>query len=89
MQTLFHMLRLHGNMFSEELWGLIFKGVLIPIFDNVRHAGEDDEETDEWLQRTCFQALQQLIDLFVHFYDVVTCVAPNQDEQLAWLEAVV
>ena len=46
-------------------------GVLIPIFDNVRHAGEEDEGTDEWLQRTCFLALQQLVDLFVYFYSIV------------------
>ena len=71
LETLFHMLRQHGETFSEELWKLIFSGVLIPIFDNVRHAGEDDEETEQWLQGTCFHALQALVDLFVHFYDIV------------------
>eukprot|EP01043_Picozoa_sp_COSAG02_P012266 COSAG02_NODE_471_length_21662_cov_70.510040_18_plen_1581_part_00 len=71
LEALFHILRKHGATFSHELWGLVFKGVLIPIFDNVRHAGEEDESTDEWLQRTCFLALQQLVDLFVHFYDIV------------------
>ena len=61
LETLFHMLRQHGETFSEELWKLIFSGVLIPIFDNVRHAGEDDEETEQWLQGTCFHALQALV----------------------------
>eukprot|EP01052_Picozoa_sp_SAG31_P030725 SAG31_NODE_3177_length_4584_cov_10.428999_1_plen_103_part_10 len=71
LETLFDMLRHHGGKFSRELWELVFKGVLVPLFDNVRHAGDGDEETDEWLQCTCFQALQQLVDLFIHFYDTV------------------
>ena len=71
LDKLFHILRKHGGTFSRELWELVFKGVLIPIFDNVRHAGEEDEGTDEWLQKTCFHALQQLVDLFVHFYSIV------------------
>lgn len=77
LETLCHMLRLHGAAFSSELWALVFKGVLIPIFDNVRHSGEEDEETDEWLQRTCFHALQQLVDLFVHFYPIVVGLLPD------------
>lgn len=71
LETLFRMLRMHGGKFSRELWELIFKGVLVPLFDNVRHASEGDEETDEWLQHTCFLALQELVDLFVHFYPIV------------------
>ena len=88
LDALFQILRKHGGTFSHELWGLVFKGVLIPIFDNVRHAGEEDESTDEWLERTCFLALQQLVDLFVHFYEIVVfllgdvlCLLTNCAEQ--------
>ena len=29
-------------MFNNGFWQLIFRGVLLPIFDNVRYAGEKD-----------------------------------------------
>jgi len=38
-------LRRYGPGFTPELWSLVYGGVLLPIFDDVRHAG--DEADDE------------------------------------------
>ncbi|KAG3093438.1 hypothetical protein PI124_g16700 [Phytophthora idaei] len=37
LEALFNALETHGNKFSSGLWGLIFKGVLIPLLDELRH----------------------------------------------------
>ena len=42
LKTLFaDVLATHGKLFSPELWRLIFKGVLFPIFDDIRHSHEE------------------------------------------------
>jgi Sec7-like guanine-nucleotide exchange factor len=52
MEALFALLRRYGPGFSTELWTLIYTGVLMPIFDDVRHAAEDGdfEEVDAGAQ---------------------------------------
>ncbi|KAJ8571741.1 hypothetical protein ON010_g5092 [Phytophthora cinnamomi] len=37
LEALFDALESHGKKFSSGLWGLIFKGVLIPLLDELRH----------------------------------------------------
>ncbi|KAG1706255.1 hypothetical protein DVH05_001403 [Phytophthora capsici] len=37
LEAMFDALETHGNKFSAGLWGLIFKGVLIPLLDELRH----------------------------------------------------
>ncbi|KAE8992320.1 hypothetical protein PF011_g17592 [Phytophthora fragariae] len=37
LEALFDALETHGTKFSSGLWGLIFKGVLIPLLDELRH----------------------------------------------------
>ncbi len=37
LQALFTTLLAHGHLFSLQTWRLIFRGVLFPIFDDVRH----------------------------------------------------
>lgn len=37
LDALFDALESHGHKFSSGLWGLIFKGVLIPLLDELRH----------------------------------------------------
>ncbi|ETO81834.1 hypothetical protein F442_03848 [Phytophthora nicotianae P10297] len=37
LEALFNALEMHGNKFTSGLWGLIFKGVLIPLLDELRH----------------------------------------------------
>ncbi|GMF51557.1 unnamed protein product [Phytophthora fragariaefolia] len=37
LEALFDALETHGKKFSSGLWGLVFKGVLIPLLDELRH----------------------------------------------------
>jgi brefeldin A-inhibited guanine nucleotide-exchange protein len=67
---LFQILNDQGHAFSPSLWELIFKGVLFPIFDDVRHSEELSENPKagrfikEWLDTTCQDALNMLVSLF-------------------------
>eukprot|EP00002_Diphylleia_rotans_P012095 TRINITY_DN2369_c0_g1_i2.p1 TRINITY_DN2369_c0_g1~~TRINITY_DN2369_c0_g1_i2.p1 ORF type:complete len:992 (-),score=166.14 TRINITY_DN2369_c0_g1_i2:280-3255(-) len=56
----------YGALFSPKLWELIFRGVMFPIFDDIRHMGRRDDM--DWVETTCVDALIGLTDLFsVHF----------------------
>jgi len=57
-------------MFNNKLWELIFKGVLLPIFDNVNNAGESHllKEDNEWLN-TCMSSIRSLVELFTYFFN--------------------
>ena len=64
---LFKILSEQGHSFSPSLWELIFKGVLFPIFDDVRHSAEaldSGKFIREWLNNTCQDALNMLVGLF-------------------------
>mmetsp|Transcript_25861 Transcript_25861/g.43279 ORF Transcript_25861/g.43279 Transcript_25861/m.43279 type:complete len:1714 (+) Transcript_25861:76-5217(+) len=71
LEVLFGTVRTHGSMFHQQLWELIFRGVLIPIFDDVRHTTKAVKEDNEWLKTTCFAALQSLTELFSVFFDTL------------------
>eukprot|EP00741_Cyanophora_paradoxa_P005196 tig00000852_g5036.t1 len=76
LEALFGVLKQHGPLFAPPLWELVFRGVLIPIFDDVRHprppaAGAPPREDTEWVKTTCFAALQALTELFGLFFDVL------------------
>lgn len=67
------MLRTHGHLFSRRLWDIIFRGVLLPIFDNVTALSEGDAVDDnEWLTTTCLPALNAVVDLFSHFFSLIS-----------------
>ncbi len=38
LEALFGLLRDFGPGFSASFWGLVYRGVLLPMFDDVRHA---------------------------------------------------
>ncbi|GJQ14168.1 hypothetical protein GpartN1_g5959.t1 [Galdieria partita] len=73
--ALFEVLRQFGNKFSPGFWKLVFRGILVPIFDDIRHlpGGNDEQglshiEVDhnkQWAISTGTMALNNLIDLFV------------------------
>lgn len=46
LSVLFALLRRYGPGFSGPLWSLVYTGVLLPIFDDVRHAVEAADEQD-------------------------------------------
>jgi brefeldin A-inhibited guanine nucleotide-exchange protein len=66
LNALFGMLRTHGSLFSPKLWQLVFRGVLFPIFDDVKYACEYVE--NDWLHTTCFSAFHLLIEVFSQFF---------------------
>lgn len=72
LEVLFDLLNERGQKFSAVFWESIFHRVLFPIFDHVRHAGNDGfiSSDDEWLRETSIHSLQLLCNLFNTFYQV-------------------
>ena len=69
---MFQALKDHGKSFNEDFWSLIFKGVLFPIFDDLRMSRRDHskfankEEMSVWLSTTLIQALRKMVELVSH-----------------------
>ncbi|KAL2937664.1 Brefeldin A-inhibited guanine nucleotide-exchange protein 5 [Bienertia sinuspersici] len=76
LEVLFDLLNERGNKFSQTFWESIFRRVLFPIFDHVRHAGKEIASDDEWLHETCIHSLQLLCNLFNTFYKEVCFMLP-------------
>lgn len=80
LEVLFDLLNERGNKFSSSFWESIFRRVLFPIFDHVRHAGKETpviSSDNEWLHETCIHSLQLLCNLFNTFYkEVCFMLAP-------------
>lgn len=67
---LFKVLNDHGGHFAPSMWILIFRGVLSPIFDDVRHLFECQDKNEaaivaEWATTTGVSALQSFVDVLV------------------------
>lgn len=67
---LYKVLSDHGGKFSPALWALVFRGVLAPVFDDVKHlsASSDRSEAaaiDEWATTIGSASLKSLVDVFV------------------------
>jgi brefeldin A-inhibited guanine nucleotide-exchange protein len=78
MQYLFATLKQQGNGFSNSFWELLAKGILFPIFDDMKQpAGvlnskfSNKEDLSVWLSTTLIQALRQFVDLFTHYYSTL------------------
>ncbi|KAK9689979.1 hypothetical protein RND81_09G095800 [Saponaria officinalis] len=78
LEVLFDLLNERGSKFSPTFWESIFRRVLFPIFDQVRHAGKETSPSsdDEWLHETCIHSLQLLCNLFNTFYKEVCFMLP-------------
>lgn len=72
LEVLFDLVNERGRKFSTPFWESIFHRVLFPIFDHVRHAGEESlfSAGDEWLRESSIHSLQLLCNLFNTFYKV-------------------
>ncbi|KAI8920934.1 hypothetical protein DFJ77DRAFT_506560 [Powellomyces hirtus] len=74
---LFDTLKQYGASFSRDFWEVISKGVLFPIFDDLRLSRQEHtkfankEDMSVWLSTTLIQALRQFIDLFGHYFDTL------------------
>ncbi|CDF38205.1 unnamed protein product [Chondrus crispus] len=67
---LYRVLTNHGGRFSSSLWALIFRGVLAPVFDDVRHLSASSDRGEaaavgEWATTMGSASLKCLIDVFV------------------------
>jgi len=62
--------RVYGGQFSTDLWKLIFKGVIVPIFDDIQHTKDVDQHT-EWITTSCHKALSLLVEVFAQYFDTV------------------
>eukprot|EP00002_Diphylleia_rotans_P014444 TRINITY_DN2814_c0_g1_i8.p1 TRINITY_DN2814_c0_g1~~TRINITY_DN2814_c0_g1_i8.p1 ORF type:complete len:1545 (+),score=258.96 TRINITY_DN2814_c0_g1_i8:58-4692(+) len=60
--TLVDLLVSYGSLFSPKLWELIFRGVLYPMFDDIRH--ETKREEIQSAESICIEILSGLTDLF-------------------------
>eukprot|EP01119_Soliformovum_irregulare_P013394 TRINITY_DN3553_c0_g1_i7.p1 TRINITY_DN3553_c0_g1~~TRINITY_DN3553_c0_g1_i7.p1 ORF type:complete len:1701 (-),score=587.09 TRINITY_DN3553_c0_g1_i7:49-5151(-) len=70
MKALFNILNLYGDLLNDKFWELLFRGVLLPMFDNVQYASKSEilQEDNEWLTTTCLPALNTLVDLFSNYF---------------------
>ncbi|KAI9105732.1 hypothetical protein DFS34DRAFT_27501 [Phlyctochytrium arcticum] len=75
---LFDTLKQYGGAFSRDFWEVISKGVLFPIFDDLRLSRQEHtkfanrEDMSVWLSTTLIQALRQFIDLFGHYLETLS-----------------
>ncbi|RAL42676.1 hypothetical protein DM860_009183 [Cuscuta australis] len=77
LEVLFDLLNERGNKFSSSFWESIFRRVLFPIFDHIRHAGQENlTSRDEWLRESSIHSLQLLCNLFNTFYKDVCFMLP-------------
>ncbi|KAL3654009.1 Brefeldin A-inhibited guanine nucleotide-exchange protein 5 [Castilleja foliolosa] len=80
LEVLFDLLNERGSKFSSSFWESIFRRVLFPIFDHVRHASGKESfvsSGDEWLRESTVHALQLLCNLFNSYYkDVCFMLSP-------------
>lgn len=88
---LFKVLNDYGGKFSPSLWTLVFRGVLAPLFDDVRYLsnGMDKNESSaigEWAISTGAPMLRSLIDVFVKHIEVTRELMPDLIELLrGWI----
>lgn len=67
---LFDTLKAYGTGFSTDFWDVVAKGVLFPIFDDLKLSRseaskfENKEDMSIWLSTTLIQALRNFVDLF-------------------------
>lgn len=65
--TLFQLLKQHGNKQSAEFWKIILRGVIRPLFDEMQFskaAKSKNKQNDQTLQ-TCKMTFDQFTDLVV------------------------
>jgi brefeldin A-inhibited guanine nucleotide-exchange protein len=84
---LFDSLKAQGHSFPVSFWDLLSKGVLFPIFDDMKQSSSNTnslnskfankEELSIWLSTTLIQALRQFVDLFTMYYQKIGYLLPN------------
>lgn len=74
LEAVYQTLSVHGTCLSPELLALVFRNVLLPIFDGVlaQARSEDNLSDSEWLLTTCLKATHAILNLYGQFYDSVS-----------------
>ncbi len=80
--TLFRLLQECGGSFSEQLWAIVFSGVLRPIFDNAKQHTVLSAADNEWLSSTCLKAFQYLVSIYRSFFSRIAFLLPEYLELL-------
>ncbi|KAI9362470.1 hypothetical protein DFJ73DRAFT_620704 [Zopfochytrium polystomum] len=74
LQYLFETIKQYGDTFSADSWEVVTKGVLFPIFDDLKLSKSEHtkfankEDFSVWLSTTLIQALRLFVELFGVFY---------------------
>ncbi|KAI8905469.1 hypothetical protein EDD86DRAFT_257459 [Gorgonomyces haynaldii] len=79
-QQLFDTFKAQGQNFKREAWELLAKGVLFPIFEDLRlpmAKFQSKEEMAVWLSTTLIQALGQFVDLFTFYSQDLQFLLPQ------------
>mmetsp|Transcript_25091 Transcript_25091/g.27905 ORF Transcript_25091/g.27905 Transcript_25091/m.27905 type:complete len:953 (+) Transcript_25091:2-2860(+) len=97
LEVLFEVLNKFGGMFNEDLWKLVFRGVLLPIFVDVNEdTVREEDEIAHWVLTTCLKALHKLVDLLATKFDqlsfllsdilnlLVCCVLQGNETLATW-----
>eukprot|EP00698_Gefionella_okellyi_P024701 TRINITY_DN878_c0_g1_i2.p1 TRINITY_DN878_c0_g1~~TRINITY_DN878_c0_g1_i2.p1 ORF type:complete len:1588 (+),score=410.80 TRINITY_DN878_c0_g1_i2:68-4831(+) len=72
-KLLLDILKRYGGIFSAGLWRLMFSGVVLPIFQHVRHGHNTlTKEDEEWLETTCFGCMYGIAELFPHYFPAMS-----------------
>ena len=77
LKHLFDTLKEHGSEYTPEFWDVVSRGVIFPIFDDLRltrsekRQFENKDDMTVWLNTTLIQALRQLVDLFSHSFETL------------------
>ncbi|KAJ3097024.1 guanine nucleotide exchange protein for ADP-robosylation factor [Physocladia obscura] len=77
LRYLFDILKAHARDFSRDSWEVIAKGVIFPIFDDLKLSRQEHGKIDEredltvWLSTTLIQALRLLVELFSAEFDTL------------------
>ncbi len=84
---LFRVLNKHGGKLQPALWKLIFRGVLSPLFDDVRYlSGTTDKQEaaaiSAWALSFAAPSLRSIVDVFVKHIEVTRDMLPDLLELL-------
>lgn len=83
LEVLFNILKDHGQLFTQPFWANVFSCAIFPIFSitvDIKEAHKEDcclnsvplhPNENIWDSETSVVAAECLIDLFVHFFDLV------------------
>ncbi len=88
---LFRVLEEYGGRFSPGFWVLVFRGVISPIFDDVRYLSNSEDKTEAaaistWASTMGASCLRSLVDVFVRHIEVTRDLLPDLLELLrAWV----